>query len=201
MKKIISLFLMLIIVVLCSSCGNTKNQTTKVEPEVSQVKAICELATMDCYYHNVAKYKEEDAEKFLWWGKDKQFWIEYEGVVTIGIDTSLVKIEVKEEQVTITIPPAKVLDCKVDKNTLTEDSYIVAKNSADVKAEDQIDAFAVAQSDMERAAAEDTTLLANARQRAQKLLEDYVNNIGNSVGKQYEINWIYVDENGNKLEN
>lgn len=50
--------------------------------------AICELSTMDCYYHNVAKYFEKDAQKgFLGIGKkDKRFWIEYSGVVQMGID-------------------------------------------------------------------------------------------------------------------
>ncbi len=47
---------------------------------------------------------------------------------------------------------------------------------------------------MEKAASEDTALLASARQRAQKLLVDYVNNIGEAVGKQYQIEWIYTDE-------
>lgn len=193
MKKVIALFLMMV-VVSCSACGNTKKQETDIEPQVSQIKTICELATMDCYYHNVAKYKEEDAEKILWWSKDKHFWIEYEGVVTIGIDASLVNIEVEGEQVTITMPSAKVLGCKVDETTFTEDSFIVAQNSAAVDAEDQTEAFKAAQSAMEQAAAEDSTLLANAQQRAQKLLEDYVNNIGESVGKEYTIKWVYLED-------
>lgn len=67
-----------------ASCGTGKPKTPDMEPEVSRMKAICELAVMDCYYHNVAKFKEEDAEGFLFWQKDKQFWIEYSGVVTLG---------------------------------------------------------------------------------------------------------------------
>lgn len=199
MKKIITLFLMMTIILSCSACGNTKKQETDIEPQVSQMKAICELATMDCYYHNVAKVKEEDAKKILWLTWDKHFWIEYEGVVTVGIDASLLNIEVKEEMVTITMPAAKVLGCKVDETTFTEDSFIIAQDSVEITAEDQTEALAAAQSEMEKAAAEDSTLLANAQQRAQKLLEDYVNNIGDSVGKQYKIKWIYVDDSGNEL--
>lgn len=33
------------------------------EPDVTEMRAICELSVMDCYYHNVAKYFEEDAQK------------------------------------------------------------------------------------------------------------------------------------------
>ena len=82
---------------------------------------------------------------------------------------------------------------KVDNATLTEDSFIVAKNSAKVEAEHQTAAFKEAQSKMQEAASNDTALLSNAQQRAQKLLEDYVNNIGNCIGKKYKINWTFED--------
>ena len=166
------------------------------------MKSICELAVMECYYHNVAKYKEENATGILWWEKDRHFWMEYAGVVTIGVDTSLMNIEVKDENVTITIPPAKVLGCKVDETTLTEDSFIVAQNSAKVEAEHQTEAFKSAKDKLESEAKSNFTLLAAAQQRVQKLLEDYVTNIGNSVGKTYKIKWIYLEgaEELNKIE-
>lgn len=95
--------------------------------------------------------------------------------------------------VTITIPQAQVLDCKVDETTLTEDSFIVAKGSAAVEAEHQTAAFQEAQARMQESASSDTALLANAQQRAQKSLEDYVHNIGDSMGKAYKIKWIYLE--------
>ena len=84
--------------------------------------------------------------------------------------------------------------CKVDENTLTPDSFIVASGSAKVEAEHQMEAFKEAQARMKEEASNDSVLLANAQQRAQKLLEDYVNNIGACVGKQYRINWIYLND-------
>ncbi len=186
------------IILLCCACGKEEPQ---IQPQETQMRSICELATLECYYHNVAKYKEEDAEGILLWKKDKHFWMEYEGVVTLGIDAALVTIDVNGTEVSITIPPARILECKVDEESLTPDSIIVAKKSADVKAEDQMEAFAEAQTKMEQTAASDKTLLANAQQRAQKLLEDYVNNIGNLTGQQYTIKWIYVDETGKPMGN
>ena len=103
------------------------------------------------------------------------------------------KIDIDDKTVTITIPPAKVLGCKVDEKTLTKDSFIVANNSAKVEAEHQTEAFKEAQAKMQEEASKDTVLLANAQQRAQKLLEDYVNNIGDCVGKNYSIKWVYLD--------
>lgn len=199
MKKIVSCLMALLLSLSMASCGTGKPKTPDMEPEVSQMKAICELAVMDCYYHNVAKFKEEDAEGFLFWQKDKQFWIEYSGVVTLGVDVSQVAVEVKDTQVTITLPPAKVLNCKVDSSSLTADSFIVADGSASINAADEVAAFDAAQSKLQETAASDTVLLANAQQRAQSLLEDYVTNVGNVVGKEYTIQWNYLEE-GSKTE-
>ena len=199
MKKYLSVIL---IIMICFSSMSCSKEIKNIAPETSQMKSICELAVMECYYHNVAKYKEENATGILWWEKDRHFWMEYAGVVTIGVDTSLMNIEVKDENVTITIPPAKVLGCKVDETTLTEDSFIVAQHSAKVEAEHQTEAFKSAKDKLESEAKSNFTLLAAAQQRVQKLLEDYVINIGNSVGKTYKIKWIYLEgaEELNKTE-
>lgn len=194
MKKIISILLMIVICMTGVACGKNEMQQANIEPEASQMKAICELATIDCYYHNVAKYDEEDASGALWWKKDRKFWIEYAGVVTVGIDATQVNIAVKENTVTITMPPAEILGCKVDDSTLTKESFIIADDSADVEAEHETKAFREAQINMEQEASEDTALLAHAQQRAQKLLEEYVENVGELVGKEYQIKWIYLDK-------
>lgn len=192
MKRWISLFLCMVTVVTLVSCG--KQEEKNQQPELAQMRAICELAVMECYYHNVAKYSEENAETILWlWKKDKQFWIEYTGVVTLGIDVAQVDMEVEGEEVTITIPEAQIMSCEVEKDSLSEDSFIVAKGSAKISAEDQVAAFTVAQKDLEETVAEDTVLLNAARQRAQALLEDYVMNIGQATGKEYSIRWVYLE--------
>ena len=196
MKKIIALFIMSIMF-LCTACVTQEKQ--EIEQQVTYMKSICELATMECYYHNVAKYEEKDVEGILWWQKDMKFWIEYAGVVTIGIDASLVNMEVKNEEVKITIPPAKVLGCKVDEETLSIDLFVIASDSAKLTPEAQTEAFKEAQDKMLKEATKNKALLSSAQQRAQKLLEDYVNNIGESIGKQYKIKWVYVDENGKKI--
>lgn len=195
MKKLMCILISAVLMLSLAACSNTEPDPVDLEPDTSQMKAICELAVMDCYYHNVAKYELKDAEGFLWWTKDKNFWIEYSGVVTIGIDVSRVTVEVDGTKVTISIPAAEVLRYTVDSNSLTEDSYIVAKDSAAIEAEDEIEAFSVAQADLEATASQDTALLASAQQQAQQLLEDYITNIGKATGKSYSIEWIYLDEN------
>ena len=194
MKKLMCILISAVLTLSLAACSDTEPAPVDMEPKTSQMKAICELAVMDCYYHNVAKYELKDAEGFLWWTKDKNFWIEYSGVVTLGVDVSRVTVEVDGTKVTISIPAAEVLSCTVDSSSLTEDSYIVAKDSAAIEAEDEIEAFSVAQADLEATASQDTALLASAQQQAQQLLEDYITNIGKATGKSYSIEWIYLDE-------
>ena len=196
MKRYIVLLLATVMLLASTSCRTSEN-SVEMEPEISQMKSICELAAMDCYYHNVAKFKQEDTGGFLWWTKDKNFWIEYSGIVKLGIDASLVSLEVQDSQVTVTIPAAKVLGCKVDSTSLNKDSYIVDKNSDAITAEDEVIAFEEAQKQLEESASNNHALLASAQQRVQDLLEDYLTNIGNAIGKEYTIQWVYLDEEGN----
>ena len=189
MKRIsISIILLAITLFICSSCSK-KEETKAVEPHITQMRSICELATMECYYHNVAKFKQEDGEGILLWKKDKHFWIEYSGVVKVGIEASLLDIKVDGDKVTISIPPAKVLGIDVDETRYNEDSIVVADGSADVTGEDQTKALKEAQKNMKKEAKNDKALLASAQDRAKTLLEEYVNNIGEAVGKNYKITW------------
>lgn len=195
MKKLMCILISAVLTLSLAACSDTEPAPVDMEPQTSQMKAICELAVMDCYYHNVAKYELKDAEGFLWWTKDKNFWIEYSGVVTLGVDVSRVTVEVDGTKVTISIPAAEVLSCTVDSSSLTEDSFIVAQDSAAIEAEDEVYAFADAQAKLEETASQDTALLVSAQQQAQQLLEDYITNIGKATGKSYSIEWIYLDEN------
>ena len=116
-------------------------------------------------------------------------------MVTLGIDVSRVTVEIDGTKVTISIPAAEVLSCTVDSSSLTEDSFIVAQDSAAIEAEDEVYAFSDAQAKLEETASQDTALLASAQQQDQQLLEDYITNIGKATGKSYSIEWIYLDEN------
>lgn len=201
MKKYLVGIMIILMTLSLAACGDSKEEknTAEMEPKVTQMQSICNLSVMECYYHNVAKYFEEDAEGFLFWEKDKKFWIEYSGVVTIGVNASLVSMEVDGTTVTITIPEAEVLQCEVDENSLSPDSFVVDSKSADITAEDQTYAFEQAQSDLWNTAASDTALLSQAQERTKELLEGYVNNIGDAFGIEYTVNWVYVDTEGNYI--
>lgn len=195
MKRIIALLLSVIALFSLAACGKIAIQEEK--PKIERMRRICNLAVMDCYYHNVAKYKEE-SKKFLGiGGKDTVFWIEYSGIVRLGIDASLVSIEINDKQVNITMPEAKVLSCKVDSSSITEDSYYYDGKTGKASAGNE--AFSRAQENMKESAQNDKTLLDSAQQKAMGLLEEYIQNIARLSGKEYTINWIYVDSNGRPI--
>lgn len=193
MRKIIAVILLVCLCVSGAGCANNED-SKKDGLNDTKLQKISELAAIECYYQNVAKYDKENASKFLFWTKDEKFWIKYVGIAKIGIDATQVKLKVNGDKVKITVPPAKVLDCKVDADSLTEDSYIVAAHSAKTKAEDETAALKEAQSDMEKAVNENTTLLQSAQERAKDLLENYVKNLGDSTGKEYQIEWVLQEK-------
>ncbi len=111
-------------------------------------------------------------------------------VVKIGIDASLVNIEINGTQVSITLSPAKVLGCTVDDQN---PRFIVDANSAKITAKDEVAAWNESKKKMEETATNDTALPASAQQRAQALLEGYITSVGEATGKEYTIKWLYPD--------
>ncbi len=192
MKKtsIILLLLLLLFVSACSPQGEDNNATL----EVDDMMAISELAVMECYFHNVARVSEDDVEGFLFWKKDRNFWIEYSGIVSIGFDTALITFEVNGQDITISLPRAKVLSSQVDQNSLTEDSYYYAANSAKANAEVQKEALTEAQRQMVEVAKKDRTLLHEAERRIQELLTDYVENIGQLSETEYTLTFAFIED-------
>ena len=75
----------------------------------------------------------------------------------------------------------------------------VVYRKIDITAEDEVYAFSQAQAILEEQASQDETLLLQAQQRAQTLLENYIKNLGEAVGKQYTIQWVYLDAEGNPV--
>ena len=191
MKKLITLFLVMLLLLACGGCKKQEEKKS-MELQISQMKEICELAVMECYYHDVAKYTADADEGILWWKKDiKHFWVEYDAKVKFGIELSRLKIDVKDTQVTIMLPEAEVLGCTID--SLEEESFIVDKKSAKITVDDEKAALGLAEQKLIELASNDEILLANAQQRAQNLLEDYVNSVGEAIGVDYSITWVYLD--------
>lgn len=184
MKRFITLGLLVITLLCLSSCGKSHGEPL----EAVNIRAMCELATLKCYYHNVAEINKKADNIFQ---KDRKMWIEYDGEATIGIDMTELDIEVKGEVVEITMPEAKVLS--IDKEELSADNFTSSADSWFIKnkisGEDQSKAIDEAQKLMEQTASENKALLMQARENAKELIENYINQMSKATGYEYVIKW------------
>lgn len=181
------------LLLLTTACGKAEEPAIPL-PQEGQVKAICQLAVLECEYHNLAKFEQKDASKFLWMIKDKRFWVEYSATAVLGIDADQVSMELQGDVVSITLPRAQVLDCKVNGDSLSKDSYIVDKASAPVTAEDEVYAFQEAQDGLQKTVEADNNMMNLAQKRAEELLRNYVNSLAKATGTEYQVEFHYIEE-------
>lgn len=192
--------LMLICVVgLITGCAKESPKSEQLDE--LEIQSICNLATLECYYHNVAKSNKTAG--FLQY--DRKFWIEYTGVVRMGVDMEQVKMQISGNQVTLTMPPAKVLSSTIDHKTMDESSYICSGDSwffikNKITADDQTTAIKEAQDEMERTASANKSLLSAARKRAKVLIENYICQMSEISGVEYQITWKYADGTPDSVE-
>ena len=188
-RKITKTWMLLVgTVVLClTGCGK-ETQTA----DFSGVTSVCELATLKCYYHNVAKAETEASGIFAKWLKTgyKKIWTEYSGIIEYGIDISQVTVSEPDKNgvVTVTMPDAQVLNVDVDEDSLgtplTDTGFLTS-----VTTEEKTTTLAGAQEAMEQQAKENTEMLSQAKARAKTLIEEYIKNVGESIGEEYTVEW------------
>lgn len=198
-KKLLCLGMSLLLLIGClSACGQKEVEVVNGDPELEKIQAICTLATMECYYHDVAiieKLKNVDGTFFDFLKKDRHMWIEYTGIVKIGIDVKKVKLEIDGDNVKITIPPAELLS--VSKEDFNEDSFYASEDDWLVKnkfsASDQTRAVNETQEVMTQSILANAELMRDAQIKAQKLIANYVNMLGDATGRHYMITWEFED--------
>lgn len=168
-----------------------------VKPELTQIRSICELATLDSYYRNVAKNIKEKGTGLSHIGeKEREFWMEYTSRVKIGIDMSKVSMRIDEDSVYISIPNAEVLSNEVDE--FNENEYIASDdswiNKNEITIEKQQEAISNAEEQMIEYIENNSSMLINAQDRAKSLIENYIDQLGEVSGIDYVIYWEYIDE-------
>lgn len=172
-------------------CGSQKQK-----PDFSSIKSVCELSTLKCYYHNVATYEKNAHGLLKVFGSGyKKIWIEYSGIVNLGIDINKVDISEPDTNnvITIKIPDAEVQSTSLDKSTLSEpltDKGVFTK----ITTEEKTEALSSAQQNMKETAQKDTSLLAQAKEHAKLILQGYINNLGEEFNDEYTIKWVDVSE-------
>uniref|UniRef100_UPI004055FE68 DUF4230 domain-containing protein n=1 Tax=Agathobacter sp. TaxID=2021311 RepID=UPI004055FE68 len=198
MKKFAALLISILFMGTLTACANQSEEAVRKEPEITQIRSICNLATLECYYHNVAKSVKTAGQGIGHIGEvDREYWIEYTGVAKIGIDMSRVAMEMDGNNITITLPPAELISVNVEESTLNDDAYISSAdglNKNKITAEDQTNAIYDAQKEMEESVKNNASLLLSAQTRAQELIENYIYQLGEISGAEYEIHWIYEEK-------
>ena len=182
------------LLLLTTACGKAEEPALPL-PQEEQVKTICQLAVLECEYHNLAKYQDgQKVERFLWMTKGKRFWVEYSATAVLGIDADQVSMELQGDVVSITLPRARVLNCKVNGDSLSKDSYIVDKDSAPVTAQDEVAAFQDAQDGLQKTVEADNNMMNLAQKRAEELLRNYVHSLAKATGTEYQVEFHYIEE-------
>lgn len=170
-------------------------EVTIQEPDLTQIRSICKLATLECYYHNVAKSTKEAGSGVAHWGEsDRQFWTEYTGVVKIGVDMSKGTIDVQGTDVTVYIPDAEIISIKLDSESIQEpitDTDSINKNPID--SDDITGAVDDAQNQISTSIENDSSLLASAQDRAKKLIQNYIDRLGEASGVTFTVHFKPVN--------
>lgn len=181
------------IATLLLSLSGCTPEETKSAPSFSNTDYICELSTLEVYYHNVARAEQQANGPFWWFFENgyKQMWLEYSGIVEIGIDASQVHISEPDQSnvVSITLPEAEILNVDIDESSIS-DPVIETGFLTEFTTEEKTEALGNAQDEMYKAADQDETLKNQARERARSMLESYVKNVGELMGEEYTVRWI-----------
>lgn len=172
----------------------SSSPTTTYKDEFSSVDRICELATLRCYYHDVAEYNNTPKGAFkygLFQYGYKKFWIEYDGIVEYGIDASDVQVNSPDSNdvVAIYVPDAKVLNVTSDENSMS-DPIVETGKFTTITTQEKMEAFSREQKSMKENAGKDSALLNSAKENAKVLLKQYVIKVGKQVGKDYTVKWL-----------
>ena len=167
-------------------------------PEISRIKQFCELATVECCDHNVAKYIKYPGTGLEHIGEtERTFWIEYTGTAEISFPVDQIQMEQNGTEITITLPKPRVT-CRVNEDSWNEDSYVVSQDQwlqkNPITAQDQTKAIKNAQVQMVIKMRGNSSLINTAQLQAQELIKNYIDQIGELTGVTYHITWMTLEE-------
>lgn len=127
-------------------------QHTQVTSTLEKILEVNNLGTAKTYYNAVATKRNPEDDNAMYYAA-------YEGMITAGIDFSKIEIaeDVKTKTITITLPPAEILEYEVNAGTI---DYLVYDNKSSETM--PTEAYSLCLSDLKKRAEEDTDKLLNA---------------------------------------
>ena len=126
MKKNVVIILLLMCLCL-TGCGKNKAET--LQQNIKKIELTGNLVTHKAYFHNVIEYdKKKGTGPLGIFEKDRKLFAEYTGTIKLGIDLTKVEIDVKGNQIDVTIPKAMIIgEPNVDRNDFDSDNFIPRK--------------------------------------------------------------------------
>lgn len=194
MKKYLSIILVFIIMLSGLTGCNKKEEKKKEQLNLNRIQEISELATLETYYHNVAKINKKAGNSLLNIGEvNRKYWIEYNGVAKIGIKADNITFEINGNNIVVTMPHAKILETKIE--NYNQDSVYKTKDSwfnANEITKSEINAAIKKTNDvMINKIKNENYLFTKAEHNAEALLTSYINEIGKIYNEKYEIEFKY----------
>ncbi len=177
--------------------GCEKSSTESLAENVKRIELTGNLVTYQAYYHNVLEYEKKAGSGITHMlEKDRKLFAEYTGTIKYGIDLSRVKIDVKDNEIMVFIPKAKIIgEPNVDKDDFKSENFIESKdgfiNKNPITADDIAEAFDQAQTDIKENAQNNTELLDMAQKRAKAIIEENIKQFSGISESKYTINWEY----------
>lgn len=222
MKRLLSLFIMFSLLMTLSSCtrnesiGNSSSDQTTDEkgvveteestdvdesylPDEFRIQQICELATVECYYNNVAvATKEPGSGLSHWMEEDTEFWVEYSATATLGVDASRITIDRRGNDLYIYMPPAMILgDIVIDPESVDDPIYRpdeALRNDVEITSSDVNEAMDTANEDIRELILADPYLLESAYLQAQSVIQQYIDQLSYISGITYEVHFESLTE-------
>lgn len=185
------ILLSLVTLVTLTGCGKAAvSDAANIRIEQSRLASICELSTLKCRYHNVATATKKGEKRiFFIRQKDRTEFIEYDGYATLEFNADNITINTDGNSVHIHLPEPTVScsidESSIDNSAISDDGLIRNK----IRVEDENNALNDAQEKMKKSVENDSGLINSAKQQAQDLITNYINEIGNRTGKKYKIIW------------
>lgn len=176
------------------------NENIELIPKIQQLHSICNLATIECCYHTVAEINKDKGKGLLNIFKEKRkLWIQTVSKVKVGIDVKKVKLELKGNKIICTLPKGELLsDPTTDRERLKNDenNIIVSKDGFlfknPIEPDEQSKAMEQAYEELKSDIEKNSTILDYARERAIKLIENYINKISEISEHKYDIEFVEV---------
>ena len=181
------------VVAIAGLCGCSQEVDQPKDADFTGVRSVCELATLKCYYHNVATVNTDSTGPLadIFRTGYKRLWIEYSGTVDLGIDAGQVKIGKPNDQgvIKVFVPEVKILNVYLEEDSIAE-PIVETGLFTNITAEEKMAGISAAQDDMRETAAQNQSLLTQAYDHSRRLIKGYVENVGQSIGEQYTVEWV-----------